>query len=156
MLVELASQIWPVIRQIPGWYVSPLAVGSFSRNHPIGGFLSKNPASRFLQAGGDGFDVELNLYNYSLNDPLNWLDPYGYGKKGRGIGGAVGGFIGGALGWHLGGGFTPLGFGLGGAGAGLGYLGGGEAGDFIEDGLKGKYDPEPEWPDLSPMWGYGA
>jgi len=34
-------------------------------------------AGRFLQEDELGFDAGINFYPYVLNNPLNWIDPYG-------------------------------------------------------------------------------
>jgi len=52
-------------------------VGKFLRNDPIGRFLSNEQKGLLSQMAPYGFYTDLNLYTYCLNNPLNYIDPYG-------------------------------------------------------------------------------
>ena len=84
-------------------------LGARDYDAEVGRFISKDP---ILFAGGD-----TNLYGYTFNDPVNFIDPSGH----FGIAGAAVGFLSGGLGGYITGGFWG---GVGGAvvGAGVGAL----------------------------------
>ena len=81
MYMQYASVKPPKRGKIPGTYLSAEAVENFLKTDPIGRFLSIEPAGRFLQTNPFGFPVELNLYTYVGNNPNNFIDPYGHGKR---------------------------------------------------------------------------
>jgi len=79
--LQVVSTERPVRGKIPGTYLSAQAIERFLQDDPIGRFLRVDPAGRFLRTGQFGFPVELNLYTYCWNDPVNLIDPYGYGPR---------------------------------------------------------------------------
>ena len=106
---------------------------------PLGRWMNRDPLG---EAGG------LNLYGFVLNNPVNFVDPYGLvdvgptGFVGGAITGAVGGFItGGVTGGYEGGVLGSIGGAVGGAATGAisgaiggvvtGTVGGGATGTFV-------------------------
>jgi len=87
--------------------------------------------SRWLKKDPDGFVNGLNLYAFTLNDPVNWVDPYGLwtlqigGSGTLGLKGAVTGGGGIIIGYNSTSGWQ---FGFYGLGGGGGYFGGGASG----------------------------
>lgn len=72
----------PAEGEIPGTYLSARAVEEFLLTDPIGMFLQTDPTGRFLQMEQFGFPIELNLYTYVRNNPVNKVDPLGLGAWG--------------------------------------------------------------------------
>ena len=81
MYMQYASVSQRTRDRIPGTYLFPSAVQKFMQYDPIGRYLQMDPAGRFLQNMRFGVPVELNLYTYVGNNPNNFIDPYGHGKR---------------------------------------------------------------------------
>jgi RHS repeat-associated protein len=88
----------------------------------------KPSLGRFLQPDPVGYYDSMNLYQYCLNNPVKWRDPFGLYKWDTGDflgatgGGALGGAAAGCFFPELGG--PGVGAAAGAIGCGLGYIGG--------------------------------